>query len=86
MIITMGFLPGRIWPLLTQNPLVAKISPRLDQEAKCPAGGGDIGCDDDGYYGDGGGGDGGYGELVIVVTMVMQTIPQNWILKQSATV
>ena len=58
----MGFLPGRIWPLLTQNPLVAKISPRLDQEAKCPAGGGDIGCDDDGYYGDGGRGDGGYGD------------------------
>ena len=45
---TMGFLPGRIWPLLTQNPLVAKISPRLDQEAKCPAGGGD-----NGGYGDG---------------------------------
>ena len=54
MIITMGFLPGRIWPLLTQNPLVAKISPRLDQEAKCPAGG----CDDDGGRGDGGYGDG----------------------------
>ena len=44
----MGFLPGRIWPLLTQNPLVAKISPRLDQEAKCPAGG-----RDNGGYGDG---------------------------------
>ena len=44
-IITMGFLPGRILPLLTQSLLVVKISPRLDQGVECPAGDGDDGDD-----------------------------------------
>ena len=44
----MGFLPGRILPLSTRNLSVATISPRLDQEPKCPAGDGDDGDGHDG--------------------------------------
>ena len=75
-IITRDFLPGRILPLSTQNLSVATISPRLDQEPKCPAG--DLSIylservintqksnfpagDGDDSDGDGGGGDGGDG-------------------------
>ena len=43
----MGFPPSRILPLSTQNLSVATISPRLDQEAECPAGDSDDGDDGD---------------------------------------
>ena len=45
--ITKGFPPGRTLLLLTRSLAVAKISPRLDQGAKCPADDDDDGDDDD---------------------------------------
>ena len=35
--ITKDFPPGRTWLLLTRSLAVARISPRLDPGAKCPA-------------------------------------------------
>ena len=42
--ITKDFPPGRTWLLLTRSLAVARISPRLDPGAKCPAD--DVGDDD----------------------------------------
>ena len=43
--ITKDFPPGRTWLLLTRSLAVARISPRLDPGAKCPAD-----DDDDGMH------------------------------------